>query len=113
MDDGYCYEPFIGLLSVQRAVLATKAVLQSLEKGVLSKSDASPVSLADFAGQALIVSAIHSAFPKDIIVGEEDASSLRSNLTLAQEVWELVQKTRLKDEESEKALSKPNSLEHM
>ena len=36
-----------------------------------------PVSLADFAGQALLTAAIHRAFPADDIVGEEVADTLR------------------------------------
>ncbi|KAF2099705.1 myo-inositol-1-monophosphatase [Rhizodiscina lignyota] len=100
-------------LAVQRAVIATKTVLSSVQKGILSKSDATPVSLADFAGQALIVSAIHGAFPEDVIVGEEDASSLRSNPDLAQQVWDLVQSTNLGNEINEKLMSRPKSLEEM
>jgi 3'(2'), 5'-bisphosphate nucleotidase len=43
----------------------------------VSKSDRTPVSLADFAGQALLTAAIHRAFPADDIVGEEVADTLR------------------------------------
>ena len=44
---------------------------------VLSKQDKSPVTMADFAAQALIIRAILTAFPLDRIVGEEDAKELR------------------------------------
>lgn len=109
----YEHEFLIASLSVQRAVIATKTVLASVEKGVTAKGDNTPVSLADFAGQALLISAIYAAFPDDIIVGEEDASDLRSNSHLAHQVWELVQSTKLEDEASEKLLSRPSTLEEM
>ncbi|PIE35493.1 3'(2'),5'-bisphosphate nucleotidase [candidate division KSB3 bacterium] len=45
----------------------------------LVKSDASPVTVADFGSQALIVSHVRRVFPYDPIVGEEDASVLRQD----------------------------------
>ncbi len=43
----------------------------------LAKSDASPVTIADFGSQALVVSQLRRAFPNVPIVGEEEASVLR------------------------------------
>ena len=43
----------------------------------LAKSDASPVTIADFGAQALIISHLLQTFPNDPIVGEEEASVLR------------------------------------
>ena len=48
----------IAELAVQRAVLLTKTVLASMDKGAVSKADYTPVTLADFGGQALLVAAI-------------------------------------------------------
>lgn len=41
------------------------------------KEDRSPVTIADFGAQAVIVDMIESMFPKDEIVGEEDADLLK------------------------------------
>ncbi|MEM1366499.1 MAG: 3'(2'),5'-bisphosphate nucleotidase [Cyanobacteria bacterium P01_H01_bin.15] len=57
----------------------------------LSKSDQSPVTLADLASQVILCRAIKSAFPSDPIVGEEDASLLAANLPLLEQVTEFVQ----------------------
>lgn len=43
----------------------------------ISKSDASPVTAADFGSQALIISHLLQTFPQDAIVGEESATLLR------------------------------------
>lgn len=57
------------------------------------KSDASPVTVADFGSQALIISRLRKAFPYDVIVGEEDAAELRQEeqCSLKDEVVSLVQ----------------------
>lgn len=71
------------------------------------------MTIADFAAQALIVSAIHHAFPSDCIIGEEDSSVLRKDSELCQKVWELVSSTKLEDEESERSLKSPKDVEDM
>ncbi len=43
----------------------------------ISKSDASPVTVADFGSQALIISHLLRTFPSDPVVSEEEASVLR------------------------------------
>jgi 3'(2'), 5'-bisphosphate nucleotidase len=45
----------------------------------LAKADRSPVTVADFAVQALIADRLARAFPDDALVAEEDASVLRSS----------------------------------
>lgn len=44
----------------------------------LTKSDFSPVTVADFAVQAVVAHALEEAFPEDRLVGEENADPLRS-----------------------------------
>ncbi|KAM7201092.1 hypothetical protein V8F33_003504 [Rhypophila sp. PSN 637] len=63
---------------------------RKLSNGEISKSDASPVTAADFAAQALLISAIHGAFPADSFIGEEDADSLRQDPLLAIQVFDFV-----------------------
>ncbi|KAF9892339.1 hypothetical protein FE257_002116 [Aspergillus nanangensis] len=109
----YSKELQIACLAVQRASRLTKRVLDAVDKGALDKSDSSPVTIADFASQALIIAAIHRVFPHDDIVGEEDSKALRRDANLLKRTWELVSSTHLDDEESEKLLYSPCSKEEM
>ncbi|KAJ8117634.1 hypothetical protein OPT61_g1213 [Boeremia exigua] len=82
----------LALSAVHNASILTKSVLRSLKNHVSAetKADDSPVTIADFAAQALLISAIHAVFPNDRFLGEESADALRSNAALADRVWELV-----------------------
>ena len=93
----YAHELRIASLAVSRAVLLTQSVFSSHSKGTLSKSDSSPVTIGDFGAQALIIAAIRHAFPHDAVVGEEEASSLRSNAALSAQIFALVQDAKLDD----------------
>ncbi|KAJ4291278.1 hypothetical protein N0V88_006280 [Collariella sp. IMI 366227] len=76
----------------------------------MAKQDKTPVTVADLAAQCLLIAALHSAFPNDLIVGEEDTSVLHANEVLRARVWELVRSTKLDDEELEKMLgARPRS----
>ncbi|KAJ4294645.1 hypothetical protein N0V90_008336 [Kalmusia sp. IMI 367209] len=77
---------------VHAASLLTKTVLRSLQNNVSAetKADDSPVTIADFAAQALIISALHAVYPTDDFLGEESADQLRKNEGLAERVWQLV-----------------------
>jgi len=55
------------------------------------KSDRSPVTIADFASQALICASLQEAFPDEPVVGEESASALRSDADLRRRVVVLVE----------------------
>lgn len=59
--------------------------------GVVAKDDLSPVTIGDFAIQALLTSTIHASFPQDRFVGEESADALRSNPVLLERVWGVLQ----------------------
>ncbi|KAF2635838.1 carbohydrate phosphatase [Massarina eburnea CBS 473.64] len=77
---------------VHAASHLTKRVLRSLQNNVSAetKADDSPVTIADFAAQALIIAALHAVYPSDSFLGEESADQLRKNDGLAERVWELV-----------------------
>ncbi|CAG8973938.1 hypothetical protein HYALB_00007466 [Hymenoscyphus albidus] len=109
------HELLIASLTIQRASLATKKVLATIKttNNEISKADSTPVTIADFAAQALIISAIHHAFPEDSFIGEEDSSVLRQDTELCGKVWELVKSTKLNDEESEALLKRPQDVEEM
>lgn len=46
--------------------------------GARIKDDASPVTVVDFAVQALVAERLAHAFPRDLLVAEEDAAALRA-----------------------------------
>ncbi|RPB16882.1 carbohydrate phosphatase, partial [Morchella conica CCBAS932] len=87
----YATERRIAELAVQRACLLTDKVYHSRVKGTVTKGDKSPVTIADFGAQALVIGAVHTVFPADSIVGEEDAEVLRSEADKRESVWSLVQ----------------------
>lgn len=49
------------------------------EEASLAKSDLSPVTVADFGAQAVVLHALQQAFPDIPAVGEEDAAELRTD----------------------------------
>ena len=59
--------------------------LRSLQKnllkgdGILSKEDKSPVTIADFAVQALVIYYLSECFPSDLFIAEESSELLREN----------------------------------
>lgn len=67
----------VALSAVRQASRACRAVQQSLDPHTLAKDDRSPVTIADFASQALVARTLLDAFPGDPLVGEEDAAALR------------------------------------
>ncbi|KAI9873556.1 MAG: hypothetical protein M1830_010855 [Pleopsidium flavum] len=110
----YQKELQVAELAVQRATILTKRVFHEKAKGTLSKDDKSPVTIGDFGAQALIIQAIRKNFPHDEIVGEEEASSLRENESLRDQIWTLVKESRLEDQEAESVLEGPvGSVEEM
>lgn len=60
------------------AHLARRIRAEMAVEGV-EKSDLSPVTVADFAGQALVARALETAFPDDVLVGEERADLLQTD----------------------------------
>ncbi len=64
------------------AVLRAASICEQVRAGFSAhdaheKDDRSPVTIADFAAQAIIIDMIESMYPKDEIVGEEDADLLK------------------------------------
>lgn len=88
----YSAELDSALRAVHAASLLTKSVLRSLQNnvGAETKADDSPVTIADFAAQAIMISALHAVYPEDRFIGEESADALRQNEALADRVWQLV-----------------------
>lgn len=94
MTNAYSDELDLALRAVHRASIATKKMQFQSDKGASDKSDASPVTVADFAAQALMICAIHAQYPEDNFVAEESSELLRENPELGDRVWDLVQSMR-------------------
>ncbi len=69
------------LNAAREAVRAAARVCRNVQAAItpeaLEKKDKSPVTVADFASQAVVCRALEDAFPADPIIGEEDAAELR------------------------------------
>lgn len=70
--------------------LSSKLQKQLVNEAAITKSDNSPVSVADFAVQALVIHCIHRAFPQDKFIAEEDSTTLRQDENLLKRVTEAV-----------------------
>ena len=77
--------------AVVAASRVCQAVQQRLVAGLtLEKGDKSPVTVADFASQAIVSHLLAEAFPDVPLVGEEDAAALRADPAMADKVVDAV-----------------------
>ena len=53
--------------------------LQTTRNDIINKLDDSPVTLADFAVQAIILDTLSNIFPNDLFIAEEESSNLQTN----------------------------------
>jgi len=65
------------LLAVRQAALLIREVQAELVQPAMTKEDRSPVTVADYASQALVASLLGREFPADPLVAEEDSAGLR------------------------------------
>ncbi|EPS94454.1 hypothetical protein FOMPIDRAFT_1033350 [Fomitopsis schrenkii] len=80
MSDSYFAEKQVAIAAVRRACALTSSVFNKLVRNeTLTKDDKSPVTVGDFAAQAVVNTILSRTFPHDPIVGEEDASDLRAD----------------------------------
>ena len=63
--------------AVRSASLLVKTVQAEMVTQALTKEDRSPVTVADFAAQALVGYLLETAYPKDAMIGEETSAVLR------------------------------------
>jgi len=66
------------LKAARQAALLVKDIQAEMVTDSLTKGDKSPVTVADFASQALVSHLLQSTFPSDPLVGEEDSTSLQT-----------------------------------
>jgi 3'(2'), 5'-bisphosphate nucleotidase len=76
MFDIYSPEVKFAIESVRQASYLVRQVGAELVPDSISKSDLSPVTVGDFAAQALVGFMLGKSFPEDILVAEEDSASL-------------------------------------
>lgn len=77
MTHTYHAEHEVAKEAVRRAAGVCRAVQSQIDARALEKADRSPVTVADFASQALVCATLAEAFPDDPIIAEEDSSMLR------------------------------------
>ena len=65
--------------AVRTAAGIAQAVRSRLDVKGIEKSDLSPVTVADYACQAIIAKRLSETFPDAVLVGEEDAQDLRND----------------------------------
>lgn len=66
------------LNAVRRAALLVQQVQAEMVSDALTKGDKSPVTVADFAAQALVSQMLLTEYPNDPLVGEEDSAVLQT-----------------------------------
>lgn len=69
----------VALQAMRDAVRIADEIAGEAAGGALTKSDASPVTIADFTVQALVAARLGRDCPDDVLVAEEDASALRAD----------------------------------
>jgi 3'(2'), 5'-bisphosphate nucleotidase len=65
------------LMAVRMATRVCRAVQAGIAPDALEKRDRSPVTVADYASQAAVCHVLAAMFPRDPVVGEENADDLR------------------------------------
>lgn len=82
----------VALMSVLAACRVTRHVQPTSSKAIetISKQDASPVTVGDFASQALALHILHNRFPYDMFIAEEGSEALQQDAELLNKVWEAV-----------------------
>jgi 3'(2'), 5'-bisphosphate nucleotidase len=68
----------VALAAVRDGALLAREIRRHTAEASFLKPDQSPVTIADFAVQALVAHRLSDAFPDDPIVAEEDAAALRA-----------------------------------
>lgn len=82
----------VALMSVFAACRVTRHVQPTSSNNIetISKQDASPVTVGDFASQALALQILHRHFPFDMFIAEEGSEALQQDYSLLNKVWTAV-----------------------
>lgn len=66
------------LEAVYKAALLVRGIQEGWTASSIAKDDNSPVTIADFAGQAVVGRMLHEAFPEAVMIGEEQSGILKT-----------------------------------
>jgi 3'(2'), 5'-bisphosphate nucleotidase len=96
MSAAFSQELLVGITAIKQAARLCREVRADLAGQVLEKDDRSPVTVADFASQAVVCAALRDAFPGDPMVAEEDFETLAApqSAPVLSAVLQQVQKLR-------------------
>jgi 3'(2'), 5'-bisphosphate nucleotidase len=72
-------EAHFAIEAVREAAILARRVQRDMVTGALTKGDRSPVTVADFAAQALVARRLADALPGSVLIGEEHAGALRTD----------------------------------
>src|SRR6478735_5543519 len=75
----FAKELAVAIQAVREASEICRRVQKQIAGSALVKDDKSPVTIADFASQAIVCRILTSQFPTDPIIGEETAADLMSD----------------------------------
>ncbi|KAI5362813.1 Putative inositol monophosphatase [Septoria linicola] len=105
----------VACAAVQHCAVLTKRLQRETlsQDSQIAKSDFSPVTVGDFASQALLTSAVHAVFPSDNFLAEESADDLRQNEALLDKVWELSEDCKSAFEANTPSLATPASKDKL
>ncbi|MCA9042306.1 MAG: 3'(2'),5'-bisphosphate nucleotidase, partial [Planctomycetaceae bacterium] len=79
MSGSYTEELKVAQEAIRLAAQVCQSVQHAITTESLAKKDKSPVTVADFASQAVICRALQAAFPDDPVIGEEDSAELKTD----------------------------------
>lgn len=85
----------VAIQAARKAGIAAKGLQKTLleaKSAAIRKSDSSPVTIADYSVQALVVGALRTAFPKDQVVAEETSNVLRQDRAALAAVTEVARR---------------------
>lgn len=114
MSHPYSHELKIATLAVKRASILTKKLSDSIattqKSGTQIKDDKSPVTIGDYAAQAIINNAIKLNFPTDEIVGEEDSQDLVGELSINDKILEIIEDVQKKTPQYDESIGTLTNL---
>lgn len=85
----------VAIQAARKAGIAAKGLQKTLlevKSEAIKKSDSSPVTIADYSVQALVVGGLRAAFPTDQVVAEETSGVLRQDRAALAAVTEVVRR---------------------
>lgn len=79
MFESYSKEAQFALQAVRKAAILCRLIQEEMVGSAITKSDHSPVTVADYASQALVGQMLLESFPEDPLIAEEDSQTLRND----------------------------------